>query len=115
MLFTSCRSAGASRRAPAPDAGMSDFLALGKAGAKHILLGDRSRANYLKDEIENGNMTFEAAAREYSTWLSAAKAAISELSAPARWLHLSRTIASTTTKLACSVLSARPSECTSSS
>jgi peptidyl-prolyl cis-trans isomerase C len=73
VLFTSGRSAGKSRRAPAPVAGMFDFLAVGKAGAKHILLSDRTKANYLKGEIENGNMNFEAVAREYSTCPSAAK------------------------------------------
>ena len=73
VLFTSGRSAGKSRRAPAPVAGMFDFLAFGKAGAKHILLNDRGKANYYKTEIENGNMNFEAVAREFSTCPSGAK------------------------------------------
>jgi parvulin-like peptidyl-prolyl isomerase len=69
----SVRSA-ATARAPAPAAGLFDFLAVGKAGASHILLPPgSSKARYIKEEIEKGKMTFEAAAKEFSECPSASK------------------------------------------
>ena len=53
--------------------GPFDFLAFGKAGASHILLSDSGKARYIKSEIEDGRMTFAAAAKQYSTCPSAAK------------------------------------------
>ncbi|KOO35242.1 DNA topoisomerase 3-beta-1-like protein [Chrysochromulina tobinii] len=64
----------ATARAPAPAAGLFDFLAVGKAGASHILLPPgSSKARYIKEEIEKGRMTFEAAAKEFSECPSASK------------------------------------------
>ena len=64
----------ATARAPAPAAGLFDFLAVGKAGASHILLPPgSSKARYIKEEIEKGKMTFEAAAKEFSECPSASK------------------------------------------
>ena len=64
----------ATARAPAPAAGLFDFLAVGKAGASHILLPPgSSKARYIKEEIEKGNLTFEAAAKEFSECPSASK------------------------------------------
>ena len=62
-------------RANAVEMGPFDFLAFGQAAAKHILFtaGDSSRANYVKQQIENGDISFEAAAKEYSTCPSASK------------------------------------------
>ena len=53
--------------------GPFDFLAFGKAGASHILVSDRSRASYIKGEIEKGKINFASAAREFSTCPSASK------------------------------------------
>ena len=67
-------SSAATARAPAPAAGLFDFLAVGKAGASHILLPPgSSKARYIKEEIEKGKMTFEAAAKEFSECPSASK------------------------------------------
>ena len=62
-----------SSRAKSPAMGPFDFLAFGQAGASHILLSDRGKANYLKQQIEDGRMSFAAAAKEYSTCPSASK------------------------------------------
>ena len=53
--------------------GVFDFLAFGKAGASHILVSDMNRARYVKGEIEQGRMTFAAAAKEFSTCPSSSK------------------------------------------
>jgi len=45
----------------------------GKAKASHILLDDGGRARFIMGQIEKGDMSFEAAAREYSTCPSSAK------------------------------------------
>ena len=56
-----------------PAMGPFDFLAFGQAAASHILLSDGGKANYIKGLIESGDISFEAAAKEYSTCPSAAK------------------------------------------
>jgi peptidyl-prolyl cis-trans isomerase C len=45
----------------------------GKAKASHILLNDGGRANFIKGQIEKGEITFAAAAKEFSTCPSSAK------------------------------------------
>lgn len=69
---TSVRSALTTSRA-ATTMGPFDFLAFGQAGARHILLSDRGKANFLKQQIEEGKMSFAAVAKEYSTCPSASK------------------------------------------
>jgi hypothetical protein len=69
----SVRSALAASRVVTPAMGPFDFLAFGQAGARHILLSDRGKANFLKQQIEEGKMSFAAAAQEYSTCPSASK------------------------------------------
>eukprot|EP00316_Scyphosphaera_apsteinii_P003334 CAMPEP_0119316002 /NCGR_PEP_ID=MMETSP1333-20130426/38100_1 /TAXON_ID=418940 /ORGANISM="Scyphosphaera apsteinii, Strain RCC1455" /LENGTH=102 /DNA_ID=CAMNT_0007321533 /DNA_START=135 /DNA_END=443 /DNA_ORIENTATION=- len=49
------------------------IFGLGKAKASHILLSDRGRANFIKTQIERGDITFTAAAKEFSTCPSASK------------------------------------------
>uniref|UniRef100_A0A7S2N564 Peptidyl-prolyl cis-trans isomerase n=1 Tax=Haptolina brevifila TaxID=156173 RepID=A0A7S2N564_9EUKA len=53
--------------------GLFDFLAVGKAGASHILLSDSGRARFIKDQIDAGKLSFADAAREFSTCPSASK------------------------------------------
>ena len=64
--------AGVTRHA-SPSMGPFDFLAFGQAGASHILVGDSAKANYIKSLIEDGKVSFAAAAKEYSTCPSASK------------------------------------------
>ena len=61
------------QRAPSSVMGPFDFLAFGQAAAKHILLADGGKANYIKGQIEAGDISFEDAAKEFSTCPSAAK------------------------------------------
>jgi peptidyl-prolyl cis-trans isomerase C len=63
----------AGRAAASPAMGPFDFLAFGQAAASHILMSDSSMARYVKERIEKKQITFEAAAKEYSTCPSAAK------------------------------------------
>lgn len=61
------------RLASSPRMGMFDFLAFGKAGASHILVESRSKATFIKQQIEDGDISFTAAAKQYSTCPSASK------------------------------------------
>lgn len=56
-----------------PMMGPFDFLAFGQAAASHILLSDGGRANYIKQQIEDGKISFAAAAKEFSQCPSASK------------------------------------------
>ena len=69
---TAARAAANVRAQPAV-MGPFDFLAFGKAGASHILMSDRSRAQYIKGQIEGGDISFAAAAKQYSECPSGAK------------------------------------------
>ena len=53
--------------------GLFDFLAVGKAGASHILVSDKAYANKVLAEIKSGKISFEDAAKTYSTCPSASK------------------------------------------
>merc|ERR1719253_2530565 len=70
MLPVSARSA---KVVPAPQMGMFDFLAFGKAGASHILVSDRAYANKIMNEINAGKLSFAEAAKIHSTCPSASK------------------------------------------
>ena len=69
----SARMAVVAPRSASPVAGPFDFLAFGQAAASHILLSDGARANYIKQQIDEGKISFAAAAKEYSTCPSASK------------------------------------------
>ncbi|KAL1530525.1 hypothetical protein AB1Y20_001426 [Prymnesium parvum] len=58
---------------PGASMGLFDFLAAGKAGAKHILVRNRADAITIMNEIKGGKTTFEDAAKKYSTCPSASK------------------------------------------
>lgn len=69
------RARGSNHRTHQADSGVhfSQFLAFGQAAASHILLKDGGKANYIKQQIEDGKMSFTAAAKEFSTCPSASK------------------------------------------
>jgi len=76
------RSAAQQRMAAPPAMIFDQIFGGGKAKASHILLNDGGRANFIKGQIERGEITFEKAAREFSSCPSSSKGGDLGLFAP---------------------------------
>ena len=82
-MATSARAAVAPARADAsPTMIFDQIFGAGKAKASHILVPDNGRANFIKGQIEAGEISFAAAAKEYSTCPSSSKGGDLGLFAP---------------------------------
>lgn len=76
------RAVSVPARSTMPSMFFDQIFGAGKAKASHILLNDGGRANFIKSQIERGEITFEKAAREFSTCPSASKGGDLGLFAP---------------------------------
>merc|ERR1711871_1776996 len=73
---------GGPPRIATPTMFFDQIFGAGKAKASHILLDDGGRANFIKGQIERGELSFEKAAREFSTCPSSSKGGDLGLFAP---------------------------------
>ena len=67
------REGRANLRAVSPRMFFDQIFGGGKAKASHILLDDGGRATFIMQQIQGGEMSFESAAREFSSCPSSSK------------------------------------------